>query len=122
MTIFTFQANIGQNEEFEKARKKALALGAKKVTGMQRVLLGHGLAWVGLLKWPHLQDRCKGYGGTVQKSSRSLSTIVAVATDQRERERALPKYWEDQGRAHERGLEGLNCMQAQEMPRTYWSS
>lgn len=27
-----FQANIGQKEDFEAARKKALALGAKKVT------------------------------------------------------------------------------------------
>lgn len=27
----TFQANIGQKEDFEAARKKALALGAKKV-------------------------------------------------------------------------------------------
>lgn len=31
--LFTpFQANIGQKEDFEAARKKALALGAKKVT------------------------------------------------------------------------------------------
>jgi len=38
-----FQANIGQKEDFEAARKKALALGAKKVTaslapGPQRAL------------------------------------------------------------------------------------
>ncbi|KAJ6652283.1 hypothetical protein lerEdw1_012769 [Lerista edwardsae] len=29
--VIAYLANIGQNEEFEKARKKALALGAKKV-------------------------------------------------------------------------------------------
>lgn len=29
--FFPFQANIGQKEDFEAARKKALALGAKKV-------------------------------------------------------------------------------------------